>query len=123
MFQRDYILRMVEQASRAIARALGLLLQQKHEAAEAELATGYAALGFDRELIGVLDAATFARHFGDDDRIEAAVRLLLCDARLGLATGAEVRARRCLRLARGLLQQLAAPPAELAAELEEIARP
>lgn len=118
LFQRDYILRMVEQAAQAIARALGLVAQHKMQDADRALAEGYSALGFDRELIGVLDAATFARQFGDDDRISAAVRLLICDAQLCATRGDHARSDTRLRLASGLLSRLEMPNLTLQAELD-----
>lgn len=118
LFQRDYILRMVEQAAQAIARALGLLAQDKPEEAEHALALGYSALGFDRHLIGVLDAATFARQLGDDERIAAAVRLLLCDAELCERRSDLAGSKRRLRLAAGLVEQLSTPAPSLQSELD-----
>jgi hypothetical protein len=118
LFQRDYILRLIQQVAQVIARAMGLITERKLEDAEAELASGYSTLGLDRELVGVLDAAGLARLLGDDDRIAAAVRLIVCDARLRLAQSDPRRAARLLRSARGLMQQLPAPEPALEEELE-----
>jgi hypothetical protein len=122
LFQRDYILRMVEQAAQAIARALGLMQDRKFEEASRELSAGYSALGLDRELIGILDAATFARQLGDDDRLAAAVQLLLCDAQLCAERSQHARMKSCLRLARGLFAHLTVPIPALQAELERAAQ-
>jgi len=117
MFQRDYILRLVQQVAQVIARAMGLITERKLEDADAELASGYATLGLDRELVGVLDAAGLARLLGDQDRIAAAVRLITHDARLRLVQGDPRRAARLLRSARGLYEQLAEPAQALEREL------
>jgi hypothetical protein len=118
LFQRDYILRLVQQVAQVLARAMGLIAERKLPDADAELASGYGALGLDRELVGVLDATGLARLLGDDDRIAAAVRLIAGDARLRLAQGEPRRAARLLRSARGLMQQLRDPQPALEQELD-----
>jgi hypothetical protein len=122
VLQRDYIMRMIEQAAEAVARAFGFIAQQKLDDAEDELDGAYAALGIDRELLGVLDAGTLARQLGDDDRIAAAVRVLLCDARLQTTRGDRGATRSKLRAARNLNAQLSAPAAALDGELESATR-
>jgi hypothetical protein len=119
LFERDYILRMVQQVAQVIARAMGLITERKLDDADAELASGYGTLGLDRELVGVLDAASLARLLGDEDRIAAAVRLIAHDARLRLAQGDLRRAARLLRAARGLMQQLRGPQPALEQELDQ----
>ena len=119
MFQRDYILRLVQQVGQVIARAMGLITERKLENADAELASGYGVLGLDRGLVGVLDATGLARLLGDDDRIAAAVRLIAHDARLRLAQGDPRRAARLLRSARALLGQLSDPQPAIAHELDQ----
>jgi hypothetical protein len=121
VLQRDYILRMIEQAAQALARATGLLAQHKLEDAGRELDGAYAALGVDRELLGVLDAATLAGQLRDDERVAAAARVLLCDAALCAKRGEHGAARRKLRVARNLGAQLAAPDATLEHELARMA--
>jgi hypothetical protein len=121
LFQRDYIMRAIEQAAQAIARAFGFIVARKFDDAERELAAGYAAIGLDRELIGVLDAASFARQLRDDERIEGAVRLLACDAQLCAQRGDATRGRARLRLARGLLEHLTNPTPGLREEVEAAA--
>jgi hypothetical protein len=118
LFQRDYILRMIDQAAQAMARAVGLLLQHKVDDAERELAAAYSALALDRTLIGVLDAATLAHQLGDDERVKAAVRVLLCDAQLQRQRGDNKRAKTLLRCGQGLLQRLTTADAALVQELE-----
>lgn len=119
LFQRDYILRLVQQVAQGIARAMGLIKERKLEDADAELASGYSTLGLDRGLVGVLDAAGLARLLGDEDRIAAAVRLIAYDARLWLAQGDQRRGARLLRSARGLMQQLTEPAPAIEQELDD----
>jgi thiamine pyrophosphate-dependent acetolactate synthase large subunit-like protein len=120
MFQRDYIMRAVQQAAEALARALRLAMQKEPEQAEQALGEGYAALGIDRELLLVLDAATLTRQLGDDEKIEMAVRLLLGEAEVALAKGAATVVASRARAARRLADQLHALPEALQAELERM---
>ena len=121
MFQRDYLMRMVAQVAQAVARALGLIAKRKNDEAEQQLDTGYGALGMDRELLLILDGPTLARQLGDDQRIGAAVALLLCDAELQLARADRPDAQKCLRAAHRLREHLAgvAPDIEQAFERVE----
>jgi hypothetical protein len=119
MFQRDYILRAVQQAAEALARALRLLLQKKPEEAEQALQEGYAALGIDRELLLLLDAVTLRRQLGEEEKLSMAVRLLLGEAELKLARGEAGAAARRWRAAARLSEQLALVPENL---VEELAR-
>src|SRR5688500_13053886 len=64
MFQRDYILRIIEQVARSVARALGLMQERKLEQAESELQSGYGVLGLDRALALVLDTGTLVQMLG-----------------------------------------------------------
>jgi hypothetical protein len=122
MFQRDYILRMIEVAGQAIARALGLLVKKQPEQAEQALAEGYGALGIDRELLLLLDARTLRSQLGDDDRLAVAVRLLLCDSEIKWHKRENAAAQRRLKAARRLLSEHSAPTADLQAELERVAQ-
>ena len=121
MFQRDYILRVIQQVAQAVARAMGLLAQRKPEEAEAQLNTGYGALGMDRELLLLLDAATVARQLGDEVKGGAAATLLLCDAEVQHARGDARAGLRRLRAARGLRGQLANADPELDRAIERVA--
>jgi hypothetical protein len=121
MFQRDYILRAIEAASEALARALRLfLVDKKPEQAEEEVAAGYAALGLDRELLLLLDGPTLRRHMGDDDKLLMAVRLLLSESEIKCHKGEKAAASRRLKAARRLLTEHPAVPAELTAELARV---
>lgn len=123
MFQRDYILRAIEAASQALARALRLfLVEKKPEQAEHEVAAGYAALGLDRELLLLLDGPTLRRHIGDDDKLLMAVRLLLGESEIKCHKGERAAAARRMKAARRLLAEHPKPPAELTAELERVAQ-
>lgn len=122
MFQRDYILRAVQQAAEALARALRLLLQKKPEEAEQALQEGYAALGIDRELLLLLDAVTLRRQLGEEEKLSMAVRLLLGESELRLERGEAAAAARRWRAAARLSEQLAEVPEDLAEELARLQR-
>ena len=122
MFQRDYIMRAVQQAAEALARALRLLLQKKREEAEQALQEGYAALGIDRELLLLLDAETLRRQLGDEEKLSMAVRLLLGEAELKLAGGEAGAAAKRWRAAARLSEQLAELPEDFSQELARLQR-
>ncbi|HKP57700.1 MAG TPA: hypothetical protein VJV78_13305 [Polyangiales bacterium] len=122
MFQRDYIMRAVQQAAEALARALRLLLQKKPEEAEQALQEGYAALGIDRELLLMLDAATLRRQLGEEEKLSMAVRLLLGESELRLQRGEGGAAARRWRAGARLSEQLAEVPPDLAEELARLQR-
>jgi hypothetical protein len=126
VFQRDYILRMIEQAAQAIARAFGFVAEKKLDDAERELASAYAALGIDRELLVLLDADTLIAQLGDPARIAAAVRVLACDAVLRAERGELAAGQRKLRAAQRLKERLGAADASLdqalASAVERLAR-
>jgi hypothetical protein len=67
----------------------------------------------DRELLLVLDGPTLARQLGDEQRIAAAITLLLCDAELNLARGDRPAARKRVRAAYRLREQLASAGADV----------
>lgn len=122
MFQRDYIMRAVQQAAEALARALKLLLKKKDEEAEQALVEGYAALGIDRELLLLLDAATLRSQLADDAKVAMAARLLLGDAEVRQTRGDAKGALRRLRAAIRLADALPAPNAELTTEFARVRR-
>jgi hypothetical protein len=122
MFQRDYIMRAVQQAAEALARALRSLLQKQPEEAEQAVQEGYAALGIDRELLLVLDAETLSRQLGDEEKLSMAVRLLLAEADVRLARGEAGAAARRWRAAARLSEQLAELPEDLAEEVTRLQR-
>jgi len=120
MFQRDYILRMIEAVSRAIGRVMRALAQKKPVEAEQELAEGYNALSIDRELLLMLDGPSLRAHFGDPDKLVLAARLLVCDAEVQLHKAEPRAAARRLRAARRLLAEHGAPPEDVSAELARV---
>lgn len=121
MFRRDYILRLIEQAAQAVARALKLMVQKKPEEAQQQLDSAYALLSLDRELLLALDANSLRSHVADPERREMAARILLSDAELQCEKAAARPALRRLRAARRLLETLDAPaPRDLQDELERI---
>jgi predicted Zn-dependent protease len=124
MFQRDYLLRMIDMAAQAIARALRLLLAKQPEEAEQQLNTAYSALPIDRELLLLLDAKSVRAQLGDDGVLQTVVKLLVCDAEVQLHKNDARAALRRLRAARRLeALPLALPPdPALNEELERVAR-
>ena len=120
MFQRDYLLRMVEQAAQALTRALRLLAEKKTIQAEQELNEAYAALQMDPELLALLDPATLRNQWSDDAQLAMACRLLLCDAELQRTKGDEPAASRRWRGARKLHRELKTPDEELSRELARV---
>jgi hypothetical protein len=120
VFQRDYIMRAVQQAAEALARALRALLSKKEDEAEEALAEGYHALGIDRELLLLLDATSLKSQLADDEKVAMAARLLLGDAELQQSRGASHAAMRRLRAAIRLAAQLPAADATLDADLARV---
>lgn len=120
MFQRDYMLRMLEAAAQAIGRVLRLMAQKKPDEAEQALGEGYSALSIDRELLLMLDGPSLRAHFGDDDKLLMSARLLLCDCELQLHKGQPRAAARRLKAARRVLAEHGAPPAEVSTELVRV---
>lgn len=120
MFQRDYMLRMLEAAAAAIARALGAIAKKKPDEAEQALGEGYRALSIDRELLLMLDGPSLRAHFGDADKLLMSARLLLCDCELQLHKGELRAAARRLKAARRVLNEHGAPPSEVSDELARV---
>lgn len=119
MFQRDYILRMIDAVAQAIARALKLLIQEKKpEQAEQVIAEAYSTLSLDREMLLMLDGPSIRTHCGDDDKLALAVKLLLCDSEIQLHKGDRSMALRALKAARRALQAHGQPPQELQEQLQ-----
>jgi hypothetical protein len=114
MFQRDYVLRMVQQAAQAIARAMGLVEQQRLDDADGELSGAYALLGLDRELVLLLDRDSLARVLDGDDKRAAAIRLLLSDAELAWQRGDRELAHKRVRAAGRLHRDLQAAHTDVA---------
>ncbi|MDD9965703.1 MAG: hypothetical protein OXR73_05715 [Myxococcales bacterium] len=107
MLQRDYLLRMIEQAMRAVVRALRLVEERKPEEAQDAIDQAYSVLGFDREIIEVLAPGSAVTLIDVDKRVPARL-LFLCEAELALAQGKRVRARRKAALAEHLHASLEA---------------
>lgn len=120
MFQRDYIMRAVQQAAEALARALRALLNKKEDEAEQALAEGYNALGIDRELLLLLDATSLRSQLADDEKVAMAARLLLGDAEVRQSRGESKAALRYLRAAIRLATTLPTPDETLDAELARV---
>ena len=107
MFERDYLMRAVQQVAQALARVLGLRQQNKQEEADRELDELYRGLvPFDRELLDVLDAQTLATMIRDPERIRAVCQLLAFEADEAERRGEPARAERGRRRAAALLAQV-----------------
>lgn len=108
MFQRDYILRMMQAVAQVAARVLRLLKQQKNpEEAQQVLAEGYNALSLDREMLLMLDGPSVRTHCGgEDEKLGLAVRLLLLDCEVQLHKAQKREAQRTLRAAKRALQEI-----------------
>jgi hypothetical protein len=124
MFQRDYLLRIIEMAAQAVARALRLLIAKQPEEAEQQLNAAFSALPIDRELLLLLDADSLRAQLGDDGVVQTVVKLLVCDAEVQLHKADPRAAQRSLRAARRLAALPLAAPADpaLEHELERVAR-
>lgn len=124
MFQRDYLLRIIDMAAQAIARALKLLIAKQPEEAEQQLNAAFAALPIDKELLLLLDAKSVRAQLGDDGVVQTVVKLLVCDAEVQLHKADARAALRRLRAARRLAALPLALPADpaLDAELERVGR-
>jgi hypothetical protein len=122
MFQRDYILRMMDAVAQAVARVIRLLRQQKNpEEAQQVLAEAYKGLSLDREFLLVLDGPSIRTHCGnDDERLALAVRLLLSDCEVQVYKAERREASRTLKAARRALAEVSDKPADLSAELERL---
>jgi hypothetical protein len=122
MFQRDYILRMMDAVAQAVARVIRLLRQQKNpEEAQQVLAEAYKGLSLDREFLLVLDGPSIRTHCGnDDERLALAARLLLSDCEVQVYKADRREASRTLKAARRALAEVSDKPADLSAELERM---
>ena len=123
MFQRDYILRMMDAVAQAVARVVRLLRQQKNpEEAQQVLAEAYRGLSIDREFLLVLDGPSIRTHCGnDDEKLALAVRLLLSDCEVQVHKADRREAARTLKAARRTLAEVSDKPADLGAELDRLA--
>lgn len=86
--RRDYIHRMIEQLTQALARILGLRKQGLlDEAARAVADAAGGIAGMDLGMAASVDAATLARHLADPDKMAALARLLLERGEIAAAAG------------------------------------
>lgn len=125
MQQRDYLLRMIEQAVQAILRALHLVEQKDFVQAEASLQSAYGMLGLDRDLLQLLDAASVVSMIGPEKR-PTVLQLMLCEVELALARAQHRRASRRFELAVQLWRAMGQesskdPDQELSARMEALA--
>lgn len=85
MLQRDYLMRLVQQATEAMARAAGLRTEGKGLEARRTLDGALVDL-LERHatLFAHLDAATAARMLADPDRVRMAAKIVAAQAELAL---------------------------------------
>jgi hypothetical protein len=75
MVQRDYLLRMIEQFTQAVARILGLSSEQKFTEARRELDGAYRALGLSRSMLDSLDESSLRILVGEPKLLAVAMLL------------------------------------------------
>jgi hypothetical protein len=121
MFQRDYLLRMIEQAAQALARALRKLAEKKPDEAAQQVGAGYAALGMDPEMLAVLDASSLRAQWSDPEQLAMAALLLLADAETHCLADDRALATRRFKAARKLHGLLDPAPADLTQALDRVA--
>lgn len=115
--KRDYILKIVEELARAVARVAGL--RQQGRTAEAIRATEDAAAaiaGMDLRMAAAVDTATVAHHLADPVRTAALARLMHERAALAASEGAGETSWRRRAV------ELWLEAADGGAELDEVAR-
>jgi hypothetical protein len=103
--QEDYLLRMIQEAGRALARIRELLLGGATASpvvrAEIEQTTAL-LLGGDRPMLEQLDAESAVRLIGNADRVARWIELLELDAESQRQQGDAARAARRMERARSL---------------------
>ena len=78
MYQKDYIMRMIEQLTKVIARVLFLKEEGKNGDAQQEIENGLATVGISQLLLDTLSAEAAAEVLGiKNDRSGAAMKCLL----------------------------------------------
>lgn len=107
LLQNDYLMKMIQQAADALARAFKRLKAKELTHAEQELGEGYAAIGMEAELLSLLDGATLRDQLRDEEKLMMASRLLACEVELRVRQGDRSLARQRLKAARKLRALLA----------------
>jgi len=124
VFRDDYVMRQIQQAMEAVARAFGALAGARREEAFEELDQAYdALLEHNRGMMDVVDTATLARLVGSPERVRALAKVSKADGDLRAELGDEVAAARAQARALALLRIAHAEDpddedADLLAELE-----
>ena len=103
MIRNDYLLRMIQQLSEALARIAGLRVAGQHERALDELGKLYEELGTPREVVDVVDTATLVRLCGHPEKVRALAKVIREEAKIFEALG-DPRAAARLRRADELEQ-------------------
>lgn len=95
MIQNDYIMRIIEQLGRALAKITGLMSAGEHQRALAELRSAYDLLGIDGHLLDVMSEARLAELLDHPEKIRAAAKLAVTEADIRQAQGDDRAAKRC----------------------------
>jgi hypothetical protein len=104
VFRQDYLMRLIEQLGQAIRRIAGLNDAENYGDALDEIERRWNdLLGVPHELIAVVDTPTLAGMLGAPEKMRAAVRLLVEEARALAGKGDPVHATLRYRLAIELL--------------------
>lgn len=124
MLRRDYILRMIERAVEAIAKALGLLKRGEYDRALTLLGEAYAAvLKFDRDMLDSLAAPTLVTMIGEPELVRLVARISKVEGDLREERGEPHKALSCYRRALELYREVGLgdrdEDARAAAELAE----
>jgi hypothetical protein len=94
MLRNDYLMRIVEQITEAMARIARLRDDRQHEAALRELEQAYELLGIDPRLLTTMSESQLADLLAHPDKIRLAARLTALEAEIRAAAGDERGARR-----------------------------
>ena len=96
MFQRDWLLRLVEQIAEMTAKALTLANEGRHEEANRELDRAYRDLSLPRDLVSLLDARSITMMVGE--KRAALIQLLEAEIEVMRLAGNEAAAKQRERL-------------------------
>ena len=100
MLQRDYLMRMIERAVAALARALGLRQAGELELALEQIGEAYdAVLKFDREMLRTLDTPTLITMLGEPQLTRMVGRTSALEGELREQAGQQRSALQCFRRA------------------------
>ncbi|MBW2528970.1 MAG: hypothetical protein JRI23_32640 [Deltaproteobacteria bacterium] len=103
MLQRDYLMRIIERAVAALARALGRRDEGELELALDQIGEAYdAVLKFDRQMLEVLDPSTLVAMLGEAQLVRMVARISVLEGEIREQADAPREARACFRRALAL---------------------